>query len=207
MGKSFEEKILLLSPVALYINSYDYSLDKVVLATRIPLEDIMSIQKGAYILSVLQEPARDPAENYGLLITWKTSHLTRRITSYSLRNKPEALDIENMSALKARPALSRTGTAASIAKGLPEDTQFAAFKALPTSGSSRARDLDAVPFTSCREAVNVIVDTVVRACKDDEVPQKNDFVRTQDIISLAEAQRETTVYSKLEYYLKRRLWL
>ncbi|KZO95798.1 hypothetical protein CALVIDRAFT_482345 [Calocera viscosa TUFC12733] len=209
VGKSFEEKILLLSPVALYINSYDYSLDKVVMATRVPLNDIVSIQKGAYILSTLQEAARDPMENYGVLITWRTSHLTRRMTSYSLRNKPEALEVQDVKAKKGiiRPGISRSNTASSLGKGLPEETQFAAFKALPTSTSTAGRDLDVVPVTSCRHAVDVIVDTIVRACKDTEAPQKKDFVREQDIISLAEAQRETTVYAKMEYYLKRRLWL
>ncbi|KZT57009.1 hypothetical protein CALCODRAFT_470283 [Calocera cornea HHB12733] len=230
VGKSFEEKILLLSPLALYINSYDYALDKVVMATRVPLADIVSIQKeGAYILSTLQEAARDPMENYGLLITWKTSHLTRRITSYSLRNKPDAIDVQDVKAKKGaiRPGISRSNTASSLGKGVPEDTQFAAFKALPTSTSTAGRDLDVVPVTSCRNAVDVIVDTIVRACKDTEAPVKKEFVRVQDIIrlafmcltrvtfqltlghklSLAEAQRETSVYAKLEYYLKRRLWL
>ncbi|EJU05562.1 hypothetical protein DACRYDRAFT_113641 [Dacryopinax primogenitus] len=209
MGKSFEEKILLLSPKALYISSYDYALDKVVMVTRVPLNDIVSIQKGAYILSTLQEAARDPAENYGLLLTWKTSHLTRRMTSYSLRNKPDLVDVVDVKTKKGliRTSISRNNSTVSLGKGLPEETQFAAFKALPTSTAASGRDLDAVPVISCKHAVDVIADTIVRACKGMEASQKKDFVRVQDIISLEEARRETTVYAKLEYYLKRRLWL
>jgi hypothetical protein len=50
------------SQLALYVVSFDYDLEKVVTSTRIPLRNITSIQKGAYILSPLQEAGRDPEE-------------------------------------------------------------------------------------------------------------------------------------------------
>jgi hypothetical protein len=50
------------SKVAIYVVSFNYTLEKVVGFTRIPLRSITSIQKGAYILSTLQEAGRDPLE-------------------------------------------------------------------------------------------------------------------------------------------------
>lgn len=46
----------------MYVVSFNYSLEKVVGFTRIPLRSVTSIQKGAYILSPLQEAGRDPVE-------------------------------------------------------------------------------------------------------------------------------------------------
>ena len=50
------------SQLAIYVVSFDYDLEKVVSSTRIPLRSVTSIQKGAYILSPLQEAGRDPEE-------------------------------------------------------------------------------------------------------------------------------------------------
>jgi hypothetical protein len=50
------------SKVAIYVVSFNYSLEKVIGFTRIPLRSVTSIQKGAYILSPLQEAGRDPVE-------------------------------------------------------------------------------------------------------------------------------------------------
>lgn len=76
LSPKLEEKVLLLvrlaskcenyadfqSKVAIYVVSFNYTLEKVVGFTRIPLRSITSIQKGAYILSPLQEAGRDPVE-------------------------------------------------------------------------------------------------------------------------------------------------
>ena len=77
LSPKLEEKVLLLvrcmlealsgradvqSKVAIYIVSFNYTLEKVVGYTRIPLQSVTSIQKGAYILSTLQEAGRDPME-------------------------------------------------------------------------------------------------------------------------------------------------
>ncbi|KAF5315948.1 hypothetical protein D9611_005058 [Ephemerocybe angulata] len=86
VGLKFEEKVLLLSSKALYIVSYDYTLEKVKFYIRVPLGDIVGISKGAYILSPLEESSRDPEQNYGFVITWLTKHEESRATSYSVRN-------------------------------------------------------------------------------------------------------------------------
>ncbi|KAH9001323.1 SacI homology domain-containing protein [Lactarius akahatsu] len=100
-------------------------------------------------------------------------------------------------------------------------TSFAAFKALPIDPARTRRGDDGSTFvepadapeefagaSTCREAVDHMVDCIVRACADatgggDSVS----IVRQEDIVSLAEAQKMTSVYAKMEYGVKRLLWL
>lgn len=93
---------------ALYIARYDYELEKVVAFTRwalsfdassrsnswltfvissslrIPLGNVVSLQKGVYILSPLQEAGQDPEENYGFKISFRGSDDETRLGSYSV---------------------------------------------------------------------------------------------------------------------------
>ncbi|KAH9043290.1 SacI homology domain-containing protein [Lactarius pseudohatsudake] len=100
-------------------------------------------------------------------------------------------------------------------------TSFAAFKALPIDPARTRRGDDGSTFvepadapeefagaSTCREAVDHMVDCIVRACAGatgggDSVS----IVRQEDIVSLAEAQKMTSVYAKMEYGVKRLLWL
>ena len=82
-------------------------MDKVVSSRRVPLGDIVRIKQGnacvsalfsrhnikgqflgAYILSTLHEASKDPVENYGFSITYRSTHQDIRLTTYSMRNKP-----------------------------------------------------------------------------------------------------------------------
>jgi hypothetical protein len=91
--------------VAVYVVSFNYSLEKVIGFTRIPLASITSLQKGmlahtwitcfkgadgsgAYILSPLQEASRDPAENAGFIINFSPINESSRYSTYSFRNQP-----------------------------------------------------------------------------------------------------------------------
>lgn len=132
---------------------------------------------------------------------------------------------------------------------------FGAFKALPIDPARTRRDGGAlvesapdelVRASTCREAVDLMVDAIVRACVDADAQAgahshshagsgsgKDDvgpFVRQEDIVrsvvlpssvsfillttvsigddhSLAEARRMTSMYAKMEYGVKRLLWL
>lgn len=81
--------------------------------------------------------------------------------------------------------------------------------------------------TTCREVADWIVAKIWSACEDvgggsgssasvgfrhnttreGAVRLSDDFVRDGDVVSLAEAQRMTSVYAKMEYGVKRLLWL
>ncbi|KDQ18061.1 hypothetical protein BOTBODRAFT_29373 [Botryobasidium botryosum FD-172 SS1] len=233
VAAEYEEKIVLLTGVALYIVSYDYVLGKVKMFTRVLLGDVVGIQKGVYILSPLQETGRDPLENYGLVVSYRALSQITRVTTYSLRNQPDLVTPPS-SALgdvsPPHPLLSRmptrskstshkdkkTGRKNSLLldflSALPfgEQITFAAFKAMSIesidhSGSGivrRARQPE-----NCQEAVDEMVATLVQACDDVGAVHDADFVVEKDIVGLLEAKKAIPVYAKVEYGVKRLLWL
>lgn len=147
--------------------------------------------------------------------------------------KPNTTVLSN---LLANPALGTDGS----------DQSFAAFKMLPIDparirrGSSLGgtrdvggylgtqKDHDLSGVSSCREAVDLIVDSIKRACED-VGSAHGEFVTEADVVrwasctlsfkklvltvpiyltsSVAEAQRMTSMYAKMEYGVKRLLWL
>ncbi|KAK7020499.1 SacI homology domain-containing protein [Favolaschia claudopus] len=251
MGDKWEEKVLLLTATALYIVSYDYTLEKVKLYTRVPLGDITRLAKGAYILSPLEEASRDPDQNAGFIVSWTTANQMTRITSYSVRNSLDnkaqpanKVTIKSLSAAatsslgrirESVPAsLGRKNTAASALSarllrvmGGGETTSFAAFKVLPID-PTRTRRASSFGGTltqayvdtaeelsgaaNCREAVDLMVESIRRACEEmgndgSVVDGATGLVAEEDVVGLAEAQRMTSMYAKMEYGVKRLLWL
>ncbi|KZT26550.1 hypothetical protein NEOLEDRAFT_1132067 [Neolentinus lepideus HHB14362 ss-1] len=225
ISRNFEEKVVLLTARALYIVSYDYVLGKVKMYTRVPLGDITKISKGAYILSPLEEASKDPLQNAGFIITWFNSNQDTRVSSYSVRNSAESSSVPSspVTATSSRPLIlpspSQKGSKLSrilsnAAPDVSSDTSFAAFKALSIdpartrrgSGSFEEQADDLTGATNCKEAVDLIVEAIERACKDVGCAHDG-FVVEEDVVGLAEAQRMTSVYSKMEYGIKRLLWL
>ncbi|KAF9246453.1 SacI homology domain-containing protein [Melanogaster broomeanus] len=240
----FEEKVLLLSARALYIVSYDYTLEKVKIYTRIPLGTVTKITKGAYILSPLEEASRDPIQNAGFSVTWlNTDLVSSRMTSYSYGNSPVDVSFSlgsptsscitkdgkptaNQSRGRVKGVtknLSRKLSAVFAAKSIvPDnpaqagDTSFAAFKVLPvdparvrsgsTTGYAEPAD-DLAGATTCKEVVDLIADAIKNACQDMGSATNDNFVFEEDIVSVSEAQRTTSIYTKMEYGVKRLLWL
>ncbi|KAG6860598.1 hypothetical protein C0995_009488 [Termitomyces sp. Mi166 len=232
IGDKFEEKVLLLS--------YDYTLEKVKIYTRVPLGDILSISQGAYILSPLEEASRDPIQNAGFVVTWYNTNQVTRVTSYSVRNSLEVPGSPLFPALTGLPAARRSviNVGSKLSQGLSRtkvpvlsnmlsntalssgsQTTFAAFKVLPIDpartrrGSSFGGSVDYIDAAdelssaaSCQEAAEMIVDNIQRACEDIGGAQ-GEFVKEEDVVSLTEAQRMTSVYAKMEYGVKRLLWL
>ncbi|GBE82128.1 predicted protein [Sparassis crispa] len=222
IGDKWEEKVLLISVKALYIISYDYTLEKVKMYTRVPLRDIVGITKGAYILSPLEDGSRDPIQNAGFIVTWRNIGQDTRVTSYSLRNSLDISppDPSSLTPFRPTPFMLRGNTPLSrilsnaAAPVIGHETTFAAFKALPVdaartrraSGSFIEPADELASAANCKEAVELIVGTIQRACEDAGGGQGR-FVAEADIVSLNEAQRMTSVYAKMEYGVKRLLWL
>ncbi|CCM00021.1 uncharacterized protein FIBRA_02047 [Fibroporia radiculosa] len=230
VGDKFEEKVLLLTAKAIYVISYDYTLEKVKIYTRVPLKDITGVMKGAYILSPLEEGSRDPAQNAGFVLVWRNVGQDTRVTSYSIRNSldfsspppsPRQMIPEPPAQRRATvPSSMRRNTLLSgllsraAAPAEEMDKTFAAFKALPIDPMRSRRDTgsfiepadELAGATNCREAVDMIVNTIQQACCDAGTIDGS-IVNEEDIVSLAEAQRMTSVYAKMEYGVKRLLWL
>ncbi|KAG9318553.1 hypothetical protein JVU11DRAFT_645 [Chiua virens] len=232
ISDKFEEKILLL--VSTLYQFYDYTLEKVKVYTRVPLGMITNITKGAYILSPLEEASRDPTQNAGFCITWLNSDfISTRMTTYSYRNSPVDISTKSDSAASAQErGKSPSGSTKNVgnrwlrimdATSKPsisgnradsDDTSFAAFKALPVScthvrnGSRYTEPADDLASaTTCQEAVDLVVDVIQRACEDVGSASGDDFVSEADVVSVSEAQRTTSLYAKMEYGVKRLLWL
>lgn len=208
----------------------------------------LSCVAGVYILSPLEEGSRDPVQNHGFIVSYLNSGQMTRITSYSLRNSADLQDddlvnvVPNHASTNLQPssppgrgsnALSRLLSNASV-KSNHNPLSFVAFKALPIDPARSRRGTgsfdeyadDLAGATTCKEAVDVIVDAIRRAREDvgdaDGLSiMESDIVRYvsdsaviiiycltfANCYSLAEAQRMTTVYAKMEYGLKRLLWL
>ncbi|KAJ9103285.1 hypothetical protein QFC21_002708 [Naganishia friedmannii] len=207
--QKLDEKILLISQLALYVVSFDYNLEKVVTSTRISLRNITSIQKGAYILSPLQEAGRDPEENAGFLIRFRPAKNDTRFTSYSMMNSPPV-----------SPAKSRAKLPADKDAAENEETEFFAFKALPREfvhpGADEDEDDDRGKDETCREVVAKIVDRIQGECARAAgsvggyvggYARKQDFITEGDIVGLAEAQKGTSLVARADYALKRFLWI
>lgn len=72
---------------ALYVCSYNYSLEKVVQFQRLDLDTIMSIQMGEYILSSLTPASRSEDQNYGIILNYSTEGELMRWNTGSIRNQ------------------------------------------------------------------------------------------------------------------------
>ncbi|WWC98268.1 hypothetical protein V866_005159 [Kwoniella sp. B9012] len=196
---SLEEKVLLLTREAIYVVSFNYSLEKVMEFTRIPLKSITSIQKGmslfikvyadisgAYILSTLQEASRDPKENYGFLVNFSPTNESTRYSTYSLRNKLPSVPQDST----PTPGTPKPSVKHALID--PDVTEFYAFKAIPGHTSDEG---------TCQESVNNAVKQIAEVCKDEEL------IVEKDIVSLAEAESATSILDKMDYAFKRFLWL
>ncbi|KAK6906312.1 hypothetical protein I203_100297 [Kwoniella mangroviensis CBS 8507] len=174
---SLEEKVLLLTREAIYVVSFNYSLEKVMEFTRIPVKSITSIQK---------EASRDPKENYGFLVNFSPTDESTRYSTYSLRNK--LLSVPQDSA--PTPGTPKPSVKHALID--PDVTEFYAFKAIPGHTSDEG---------TCQESVNNAVKQIAEACKDEEL------IVEKDIVSLAEAESATSILDKMDYAFKRFLWL
>ena len=146
------------------------------------------ISIGAYILSPLEESSRDPEQNGGFVLTWSTTNQESRVTSYSVRNSldpgssspptptsPSFGNRRRTSQGSTLPGLSNVLASSSFSSGTQN---FAAFKVLPIDPTRPRREMSAANdqyvelsdemqrASSCREAVNLIVEKIQGACED-----------------------------------------
>lgn len=171
-------------------------------------------------MSPLEEASRDPVQNCGFKITWKNLNQTTRISSYAVMNEAtpsidSSLETVRSTDNKAAPKMSRIlSDVKSPPLGL--ETSFAAFKALPVDPARLRSDNleptepavnELVDAKTCQEKVNIAVNIITSACNVARGFPELEFVVDEDIVSLAEAQKATTTMMKIEYGLKRLLWL
>jgi phosphatidylinositol 4-phosphatase len=118
----------------------------------------------------LEESSRDCEQNAGFILTWLTWNQESRVASYSASAFPPTLT----SASLRRSGLSNDSSAGK--------QSFAAFKVLPIE-PRRETSEEYVGASSCREAVDAIVDRVYRACEDVGGGHGR-FVTEEDVVRL-----------------------
>ncbi|KAH9818988.1 SacI homology domain-containing protein [Melampsora americana] len=101
------ERVVLLSDQAIYVVHYDFGLQKVEEFTRIGLDDIIKIEKGVYITSVLEESEKDEKENYGFIIYYDLMGMKKKKTDSlgneelnEISNESEEMIVERMISFK-----------------------------------------------------------------------------------------------------------
>jgi hypothetical protein len=162
----------------------------------------LTFSQGLYILSPLEEASRSPVDNFGFVISYLPSRLTTRVTSYSVRNTVSDVNarrpnqpstprlsqlLSSRQATRGSNALSKilSNVALATGSGTGHAVVTAAFKALPIDYATRPPDVEdpVASATTCRDAVDVMVDMMRKACADvgSAVP---DFVVEKDIVRL-----------------------
>lgn len=213
--------------------SFNYSLEKVNEFTRIPLKSITSLQKGAYILSALQEAGRDPTDNAGFVVTFAAADESTRYSTYSLDNTlptptTPTSTISQVSSkaadggpLKPEAKRNRARTLSFKRKSImkladvdPDTSEFFAFKALPrefVSAQPHPEDDEDEEFAlesneTCMATVDRIVKRIREQCaKEHKIG--DDFVVDMDVVSVADAENATSLLARMDYAVKRFLWL
>jgi hypothetical protein len=168
--------------------------------------------KGAYILSPLQETSRDPLENYGFMINYRpSSKITTRITTYSIRNQPPSPSLPSslmpsrkgslFDSLKPSPSRTKSTSRTSLRlskvlsnaafSNLGSETAFVAFKALPVDGNigengisegSQSPIVTARSAKTCKESVDIVVETIRRVCIEVGTLQEPTAITEGDIV-------------------------
>ncbi|KDE06694.1 hypothetical protein MVLG_03040 [Microbotryum lychnidis-dioicae p1A1 Lamole] len=227
----YEEKIVLITTKpgtkgALYIVSYEFTLQKVTSFLRIALEDISSIRMGAYILSALDATTRDPEENYGLVVHYPEASVIERVRTYtlkSLRLKARTSSTASLSSARtdeAGPSSPLAVSPSPLSPISPNETgpsskiAFIALKALRRDviktddgyASSRIFKLSRTDGRGATTAKS-IVDDIVSILRDESGHGgKEGWIEEVDIVSLSEAKSHTTIAERLSRGVQRLIW-
>lgn len=238
----FEEKIVLLSGVALYVVSYEFKLQKVrgsmlysIVCSgrpipqvrhfvRVPLDDVVQLSHGAYILSALDAATRSPLENYGFKLTYNSRRARARFNTYSMRVRPPSMSRRNTvtaggAGTLPRLEMTRAASEPRIAT-LPRAASFLAVSAANAAAAASAAasapedDLDNddaqerfFAFKALRsddgrakDAAIDIVTTISKAAQKAKVDKR-------DIVSVEEAKASVGLLDRMSHSLKHLIWL
>lgn len=128
----YEEKLLLISSAAVYCVSYEFTLQKVVAFTRVPLGEIVGVQVGPYFVTAT---AAAPEDSWGIVLRYRTSQAEGRERTYSMSVKKQDGQVGGSG--------SRSASVSSVVEGVKSATEKVADKvaeavALTTTGTPTA---------------------------------------------------------------------
>lgn len=203
---AFEEAVLLLTDAALYACRFDWNIEKVSSFERIDLRNIQGVKYGTYITSTLTPTQSDETRNVGLVVRYRPG--TKDVTRVNTRS---------MSSVQVRDEAdgpSGPGLGGSVNSQKQAPIRILALKSLPSKSAvahgedtTRISEMENVK-TICSEIERVALAGQVREVTggEEEDKKSKSFVEAGDIISLAEAKRNTGLLDHLGHNLKRMVW-
>lgn len=209
-AKEFEEKVVLLTEKALYVCSYNYSLEKVVQFQRLDLDTIMSIQMGEYILSSLTPASRSEDQNYGIILNYSTEGELMRWNTGSIRNQSLGdLNIQLENGNKVTTIAENESDSSS------EESENDELRQAEAELGHNTIILKAVRYNilgeldgeeeSCKQQIQDIVKAIAAATGHSENDKQ--FVIQKPIISLEQAEKTDGIFKKMGHKIKQAIWI
>jgi hypothetical protein len=222
----FEEVVLLLTDVALYLCRFDWKLDKVSSFERVELAHITEIKVGTYITSAISLTQADEAKNVGIVITFEPGK-----TDVKRTNTRSLSSISGESGAKVGPESSATVSGVlnrgilNTITGKPTPTptlRKVALKAI--YANSAISDARGVKLMTEIEQINVIASEIERLVLANRPPppdtqeaedggdegaaerKQSGLILREDIISLEEAKRTTGLFEQWGHTIKKLVW-
>ncbi|KAF8863684.1 hypothetical protein BDZ45DRAFT_583437 [Acephala macrosclerotiorum] len=202
----FEESVLLLTDVGLYSCRFDWNTEKVSSFERIDLQHITSIKYGTYITSTLSAAQGDELRNVGIVITYKAGEddITR-VNTRSMSNAPRGdTDLLGGTSIVSQPASALQNL---LGRPTAPATKVLALKALP-SKSAVANNTES-QLTEIQQVKGICTE-IERMILHGQVieagTERKSLVKSGDIISLADARKNTGLLSQLQHQLKKLVW-
>ncbi|KAI0455026.1 SacI homology domain-containing protein [Xylaria acuta] len=206
----FEEVVLLLTDVALYLCRFDWNLDKVSSFERVDLAHVTSITVGTYITSTISPTQADEKKNVGIVVTYEPGKTdVKRTNTRSLSSLPGE---ERKSGAGGGILSSITGNKSMEEKDVRKKVALKAlYSHTAISEAQGVRRLTEV------EQVNIIAAEIERLILTGRPPppdtgdgkggkEDEGLIRREDIISLEEARKSTGFLDQLGHTIKKLVW-
>lgn len=223
----FDEVIVLLTDAALYLCRFDWKLDKVASFERVDLANIVSIKVGTYIISTISSTQADEEKNVGLVVTYEPGKDdVKRFNTRSLTSTAGSAPSDKQDSAKeeaSAPTISSGGILAPIfgssspskSAKQPLPQKKIALKSLyaQSSDTGAATSSRSGRVLSEQEQTDMIVSEIERQVfiaqpleKDQGGAERKSIVEREDIISLAEAKKNTGLLETWGHAVKKLVW-
>jgi len=215
---TLEEAVLLLTDVALYLCRFDWNLDKISSFERVDLAHIQKIKFGTYITSTISATQTDDMRNVGLVIEYKPG--STDVTRVNTRS------LSSMSGTPKGPGgptgiagfLSRAGRPQTVASPPPRRIALKALhsatSAADPAAAGRGKKDEPGAITRLTEIQQVVlVSAEIERLAIQNQPRlagsnvdEAKLIEKADIISLADARKNTGMFEQLGHSIKKLVW-
>lgn len=221
----FQEVVLLLTDMAMYLCRFDWNLDKVSSFDRVDLAHVTSIKHGTYITSTISPTQTDESKNIGLVVVYKPgSNDYRRVNTRTQSSLKDGVTDTSSGQTSSNSAAADSGPVQNRLTGLlnrkPPSASESQPKKLalkaPYAKSSMAEADASGEVTSSRMSEAQLVASVCHeierlALLNQPVSgtaeaKRGSIIEEGDIVSLSEAKKNVGIFETLGYNIKRLVW-